>query len=354
MVTLGERLANAIVSYCIYAAKTVWPSGLSMFHPYKLSLPGWMVGLSLLFLVSGSAAAFWGAKKKPYLLFGWLWFVGTLVPVSGIAQVGLWPAWAERWAYVPYIGLFVIVCWGGYGLIRSHGRRLKASAAALAAVLFGCLTVAGYRQAAVWENDVSLYTSAVRADEDNFVALNNLGAVLLAKGRPEEALPHLHEALRINPRFPFPHLSLGLYYSRLEQWDDAERHLEQCVSLEPKSASGHFALAEVVQKKGNFEKAFLHYREALKYNPYEKRTYNNLGVLCLQIGQMEGAIQAFRSAIKLDPDFAEAHNNLGFVYLRRGQIELATQHLEKALALDPGNALALENMKEARQGRENG
>jgi Tfp pilus assembly protein PilF len=353
MVSLGERLKNAVVSYSVYAGKMIWPSGLAMFHPYKLALPWWQVGLSSFFLCSLTAGAVLMVKKRPYLLFGWLWFLGTLVPVSGIAQVGLWPAWAERWAYVPYVGLFVIVCWGGHDLVRGWGINLKASAA-VAALFFGCLTYAGYRQAMTWENDLTLYTSSVRGEEENFVAHNNLGAVLLSRKRAEEALPHLHEALRINPRFPFPHLSLGLYYSELKQLDDAEQHLAKCVSLEPRSASGHFSLAEVYQKKGNVESAFLHYREALKLNPYEKRNYNNLGVLCLQVGQTEGAIKSFLAALKLDPEFGEAHNNLGFAYLRSGQIELATQHLQKALALDPGNPMALESLKEAQQARLNG
>lgn len=346
-IPLGLRIENALVSYVLYFTKILFPTDLAMFYPYPVAIPAWQAVLAALALAGATAAALWAVERQPYITVGWLWFVGTLVPVSGILQVGLWPAWADRWAYIPAIGLFVILFWGGRDLLSRARGRLRLAALAAAGVALGALAVAGHRQVAVWENGVTLYRHAVAKVAGNYLAHNNLGVALSHLNRMEEALHHYNESRRINPGFPFPYFNLGRYHLMEGRLAEAEALFEEALAINPEYAAANMCMGEAQFKQGRLDKALHYYRAAQKLDPYEKKIHNDMGVIFLQIGQTEHALKAFQTALQIDPHFAEANNNIGFVYLQTGQPLLAKQHLEKALSLEPQNALAQENLKEA-------
>jgi tetratricopeptide (TPR) repeat protein len=311
-VPLLLRFENALVSYTTYLAKLIAPTGLAVFYPYPLSVPLWKTALAGTVLGAVSLVFFRWRVERPYLLTGWLWFLGTLVPALGIVQAGMWPAWADRWAYVPSIGIFVIAAWGGRDLIHrlGAGGRAMAGVAALAGIAL--LSCAAHRQAAVWQNDFALYQNAISRVEGNYFAYNCLAAA----------------------------------YHRMQRFEEAEGMFAKALEIAPWFVPAHIGIAKTHHESGNITKAFHHLKEALRLSPYEKNAYNNLGVLYLQCDEIEKAREAFETALAIDDGFSEAHNNLGFIYLRTGRLREARDHLGRALALDPGNPMAAENMQE--------
>jgi tetratricopeptide (TPR) repeat protein len=346
-IPLAARIENALASYVVYLVKAFWPGDLAMFYPYRLNIPLWETVCAALLLAAVTFFALRAMRSRPYVTMGWLWFAGTLVPVSGLVQAGLWPAWADRWAYIPHIGLFIAVAWTLEGVFRRRRAALQAGVAAAAAVAVGLLAHAGNRQAAVWENSVRLYRHAVAVVPNNFIAYNNLGSDLYSQGLREEAREAYREALRANPYFPYPYYNLGRFHLDRGETDLAAEYLEMALALDGNLGSAHTLMGEISQRRGELHQALSHYQQALKADPENKKALNDLAVILIQAGKTEGAINSLRAALKVDPQFAEAHNNLGYAYLLVGQPDAAAGHLEKALALDPGNEMAQANLREA-------
>jgi tetratricopeptide (TPR) repeat protein len=344
---MALRVKNALVSYLDYIGKLLWPSDLSMFYPFPESIPTWEAGVALSVLSVLSAGAILAAKKRPYIMVGWFWFLGTLVPVSGIVQAGLWPALADRWAYIPYIGLFVIVIWGMGDVLKRIQIVTLPVAFAAAVLAVGALAYAGHRQTAVWQDGITLYRDALEKNSDNFVAHNNLGVALCQMQHAEEALPHFTEAARINPAFPMPYFNIGHYFLQKDLLNEAEEYFNKAISLYDDYAGAHMFLGQTLLRQGKLERALFHYKAAQRSFPYEKKIYNDTGVLYLKSGQLDDAVHVLKAALRIDPNFAEAHNNIGLAYYRKGEVGSAIDHFKKSLALAPDNVLAKENLAEA-------
>ena len=348
LVPLGLRIQNALVSILSYIGKMVWPEHLAVFYPYPEVVSLWHTALSVLMLIGITAYACLGLRKRPYFIVGWLWFLGTLVPVSGMIQVGLWPALADRWAYVPSIGLLVIIVWGGYACIaRWSGLAAKGAAAAVASILIITLTIVSHRQAGVWENGIALFQHAVEHTEGNFVAHNNLGAELYRVERSEEALYHFHEAVRLNSNYFFAHKNIGIDYLLHEKFVDAETWFAKALAINPRFAEGHHKMAATKFKLGKVKEALEHYGLALEINPQSKTIHNDFACLLMAIGQPGKAVHFFRNALRLDPEYADANHNIGVAYFYLGQNENAERHFEKALALNPEYAQKQQKVKAA-------
>jgi hypothetical protein len=222
LIPLGLRIQNALVSALTYTGKIIWPAHLAIFYPYPGIVSPWHTGLAVMVLFGITAYACLGLRKHPYIIVGWLWFLGTLAPVCGIIQVGLWPALADRWAYVPAVGLFVTLVWGGWACLERWTKpAAKGAAAALAALLIMMLGIFSHRQAGIWANGISLFEHAVEHTEGNFVAHNNLGAELYREKRFEEAVFHFQEAVRLNPNYFFAHNNIGIDYLCHEKFEEA-------------------------------------------------------------------------------------------------------------------------------------
>jgi Flp pilus assembly protein TadD len=347
IVPLALRMQNAVVSSLTYIGKMFWPAHLAVFYPYPAVVSPWHTGLAVSALIGITACACLGLRKRPFFIVGWLWFLGTLVPASGIIQAGLWPALADRYAYVPSIGLLLIVVWGGYEcLVRWRGQVVRSVAAAVASVLIISLSIVSHRQVEVWENGISLFEHAIEHTDANYVAHNNLGAELYREERYEKALFHYHEANKINANYPIVHLNIGIHYLYHERFEDAETWFSKALAVDPRLAEGHQKMADTKFKLGKVKEALKHYGLAVEIDPQNKTAHNDFGCALLAIGQPGKAAHFFSNALRLDPDYADANHNIGVAYLYLGQTENAAPHFEKALATKPEYAQEQQKLKE--------
>jgi protein O-mannosyl-transferase len=283
-----------------------WPAGLAVFYPHPEDrLPVWEVSLALIVLVGITAAAFVFRKKAPYFVTGWLWYLGMLVPVIGLLQVG-WQGHADRYTYLPQIGLYIAVTWAVTDLTRSW--RFQRIALAVAAVLIlGALSCRAWLQTSYWRDSETLFTHALAVTSNNDVALNNLGIIFLDKG----------------------------------QLDDAISKLQAAIDLRPENAPAHDNLAKALLKKGQVAEAMVHYRKFLELEPANVEARNTLGTVLIQQGHVREAIDQWQDALVIQPENGNAASNLAWVFatcpedsIRDGSraVELG----EKALRISAG------------------
>ena len=298
---LDFRLANAMVSYVSYIAMMLWPAGLSVFYPYQDTLPGWMAFGSMFVLIVVSVVVAREARGRPYLAVGWLWYLGTLTPVIGLVQVGS-QAMADRYTYVPLIGLFLMAGWGVPDLLaRSPYRRIALPAAA-GIVICACVVTARV-QVQRWESDASLWRRALIVTTGNYMAHHYMGTILASEGKLDEAQSHFVEAIRLKPDYADTYTNLGLVLMIQGRKDEALHFLSEAVRLNPEHAEAH----------------------------------NNLGVHLKNMGRFDEAVVHFGEALRLQPDYANAHYNLGNVLAVQGKTAEAAAHYTRALEISPEN-----------------
>jgi len=333
---LSARVENAIVSYFHYIQKMFCPTNLSVFYPYQKSLSvGLVIGGGIL-LVGVTVVAIWLGRRRPYLTMGWLWYLGTLVPVIGLVQVG-GHAFADRYTYLPLIGLFVIIAWGA-GDVMERWRWTRVVFFPAFAIGVVCCAFLTRMQAAYWHSSRSLFEHAIAVTTDNALAHVNLGDALLQERNPEAAARHSREALRINPVLSQAHGNLGLALRQLGQSEEGVRHLQEAVRLKPNSASAHNNLGLAMAVDGKRDEALAHYRDALRLKPDYPDAELNLGAVLNSLGRPDEAIVHFMSALKLNPNDSEAHFNLGVVLAGLGRYDEAMPHLTAVLKQNPQDA----------------
>jgi Flp pilus assembly protein TadD len=270
----GDRVANALVTYAAYLRSLAWPSGLAVFYPYRGDVsPGQWLG-ALLLLGGLTALAVRASRRERALAVGWFWYLGTLVPVIGLVQVG-GQSMADRYTYVPSIGVFLMVAWG-LDAIPAASRRRRALLAGLAGAAVLACAVATWRQVGRWRDPATLYGHALRVTRENYLAHNNLGVVLLAQGRVADAVAHHEEAIRIEPRYTAARANLGLALASLGRADEAVAQLREALRLAPGNAAVHANLATALMLRGDHEEAIAHCVEACRIAPGDPRLLNNL------------------------------------------------------------------------------
>ena len=225
------RLTNAVVSYVDYLGKVFWPSDLTFIYPYPRTLPTLQIIGSAFILLCITIGVLIKLRKVPFLAVGWFWYLGTLIPVIGLVQAGFWPAMADRFAYLPAIGLFIIVAWGISGLAENwHSKKKLISAAAAGAIIL--LMTAAWVQVGFWQNSLTLFKHAIEVTENNYMAHNNLGNIYFRQGKLDQAVKHYSEALRINPGFALAHNNMGAAMLRSGKIEEALFHFRQATILE--------------------------------------------------------------------------------------------------------------------------
>ena len=303
------RIANSALSYGSYLGKTVWPRSLAVFYPYphveRLSLT---VGLCAIFLAGATAAVWLLRKRAPYLTVGWLWYVGTLVPVLGWVQVGAQGS-ADRYTYVPLIGIFVAIAWSAGELAR----RLPALRPVLAAAAIAWLVaLAAVTRGEVrhWADATTLFSRALAVTEDNWLAHNNLAAALSAQGKQDEAIAHLRESLRVRPDYRDARYNLGVALARSGKPVEAIEQLEQARRIGPDTAKIENNLAGAFAATGRIDQAIEHLRQALRLDPDNVEAHFNLASESLASGRIDDAIEHFTAVLRLSPGDAEAQAGL--------------------------------------------
>lgn len=342
-VSIGTRLANSLVAYFTYMAKTVWPADLAFFYPYPVGgLDPLHVAVAALAVVALTVIAFLGRKPRPWFFIGWCWFVGTLVPVIGIVQVGS-HALADRYTYIPSIGLFIMFVW--FAGEWAQGRRARVRAVAVLAVLFvAACTGAANRQARTWRSAESLYRYALTVDPNNFLAHNNLGVVLRDTDR-DTAVQAFEEALRISPNFVEAYLNLGAIYLEQREPGKAIALYERALAVNADNVDVHFNLGRASSMKGDIERAIDSYERAIELDPQRAIAYSNLANVLARSGRFGEAEPYYVEALRIDPDNPITHLNMASCLLETGRIDGSIEHLEIALRLDPSLGPAREMLE---------
>jgi tetratricopeptide (TPR) repeat protein len=359
-VPLGLRAENALVSYVTYIAKMFWPTRLAVFYPYPPDLPVWQVTIAAIVLAVVSALALWRFRTHPYFAIGWLWYLVTLVPVIGLVQVGA-QARADRYTYVPMVGLSIMLAWGATS-ITLQWPRTKPAIVALAAVACTACVALTWVQIQYWRNSETLFQHAVDVTSGNYVAEHNLGTELMEDpGRLPEAIHHLEAAVQIKPDSARAHSDLGSALSKLpDRLPQVIVEYQLAVRYSPGSAIPHYNLGNALAAAGRLPEALAEWDTAIRLDPeYAPRlkqpmaeAHNNLGVsLTSASASLPDAIGHFEAALRLAPDYADAHYNLGLALSNiPARMPEAISELEAAQRLrpDPELRATIDRLKRAR------
>jgi Flp pilus assembly protein TadD len=343
MLPLKIRIGNAFLSYLSYIAKMLWPQELAAFYPHPAyTLQIWEVIGAAVLLICISVFVIRAVRMRPYLTVGWLWYLGTLVPVIGLVQVGS-HAMADRYTYVPLIGLFLMIAWGVPEIVKRF-RPATAVLPVLAGAMLSALTVCTWLQLRHWKNSSALFTHALNVTASNSLAHTNLGVALDSQGRLEEAMSHYREALRIKPHDADAHHNLGVALAKHGRLKEAMSHYREALRSRPDYADAHHNLGVALAKQGRLKEAASHYIEALRIKPDYAKAHNNLGVHLANEGRLKQAVNHYTEALRTKPDYAEAHYNLGNALARQGRPEEAISHYFEALRIKPDYAKVHNNL----------
>ena len=344
-VPMGLRIANALVSYVKYVLKLVWPTDLSILYPYPVHIPLWQTVAALVLLAAGFAAVVQFRGRLPYLVTGWLWYVGTLVPVSGISQIGLWPAMADRWAYVPFVGFFLIIVWGVADLF--DGRQQKTSPVVLGTSWLLILGVLTGIQLHYWRNSLTLFEHSLAVTENNYIMHRILGRSLQSQNRSDEAIAQYLQAIQICPNDAEAYKDLGYTLCKQGKWDEAIAPLRKAVQVDPKLAEAQHSLGYALYSLGKLDEAAVHFWLAIKFKQDYPEAYYNLANILSAQGKPDEAIACYRKAIQIRPDYAGAYNNLGITLQSQGRLDDAVNHFRLALKINPQYGEAYNNLANA-------
>ncbi len=301
VIPFKERLANAAVSYVQYLKMTFFPKGLAIFYPHQMKeLNIVMIVVSVVILVTVSVVAWKKKEKHPFLFVGWCWFLGTLVPVIGVVQVGM-QAMADRYMYIPLIGISIMIAWGAKELLKDsvHNRMIfKIAFVAVTIAMMGCT----YMQVGKWKDNKTLFEHTLAVTSDNYLAHHNIGTELLDEEKLDEAIQHFREVIRIMPTYSATYNNLGVALAKSGKLNEAETIWIKAIEIEPSRAD----------------------------------VYSNLGHLYQTQGNASKAMQNFETALRLDPNFVDAHYNYGSLLAKMGRLQDAKFHLSEAVRLAPG------------------
>jgi tetratricopeptide (TPR) repeat protein len=383
----AERAANAAASYLKYIGKAIWPGDLALHYPHPYLAggtpwAGWQTAGAVAVLLAISACAL-AATRRRYAAVGWLWYLGTLVPVIGLVQVGT-QAMADRYAYVPMIGVFVLVAWGAFDAVNRfrHSHPWVPTAVGMLAVwVLTAAAAASWAQTRYWKSPLALYAHSVAATSGNAVMHNNLAGALRSIDRFGRAMGHYRRALEIDPALPpahqnlidmlkatgrleeateqyrrwiradpdswFPHFGFGAHLASQRQFDQAIREYRRALEIQPDSSRVNRALGSALMARGEVDQAMHHYRRALEIDPESALAHFGLGEALRSRGQLAEAIEHYRRTAELEPDSPVAHHGLGQALFANGDIDGAVEHLRRAAELEPERARIQSDLEQA-------
>jgi tetratricopeptide (TPR) repeat protein len=344
-ISLSGRVGNALISYVAYLGQMFWPSDLAVLYPFRAGDVGVSrVGLSLVVLAGISTGVFF-LRRRPYFLTGWLWYLIMLVPVIGILQVGL-QARADRYTYLPQIGLYLLLTWAAADLCAGWRQR-RVVLGGCATIILTALIFCARVQTSYWQNSESLWTHTLACTSDNDIAYNGLGIALLEKGNVDDAIIHFQKALQLNPDAAKVQNNLGNAFLRKGNVDEAISHYQKVLQIRPDYAEIHYNLGNALLRKGSVDDAIVHFQKALQIKPDYTDARFNLGSVLLRRGRVDEAIVQFQKALQIRPDYAEVHYNLGNALFQRGSVDEAISQYQRALQIKPDYAEAHYNLGNA-------
>lgn len=335
-VSPGARIANAFVAYIIYIGKTIWPINLAVYYPHPGSRPLWETLGALFLLIALTVTVIRTSKRFPYLAMGWFWFIGTLVPVIGIVQVG-GHAVADRYTYIPLIGLFVMAAWGVPELLKEWRYRKEVVVISSSLVL-SCLFIVTWIQLGNWKDDITLYDHTLSTTSRNDIILTNRGNAYFEMGNYGRAIEDFNRAIEISPRDSDAFTNRGEAYGKLGNYKQAIEDLDRAIEINPKSSEAYNNRAKAYGKLENYKQAISDLGRAVELNPELSEAYYNLGVAYYRTGSDRQAIENFDRAIQINPKYANAYNNRGNIHSILGNHRLAIEDFDRAIEINPGLA----------------
>lgn len=303
-IPLGTRLANGILSYVSYLVQFVWPSGLAVFYPYPANFPAWKIAACSALLIAISVAVI----KRAYLAVGWFWYLGTLVPVIGIVQVGL-QAKADRYTYIPMIGISIMLAWGVAELMERWPGSQFALKTVSGVVCLAWVAIT-WTQIQYWQNSVTLFEHAIAATENNFIAHLFLGAVMTEKGRPQDALRHLYASVEEKPDYADAHDTLGALLAQMKESDAAAEQFNIALRIQPNDSEAHYNLGNVRLDQGRLQDAANEFTAALRIMPEFPLAHFGLGAALINLGRIDESIVQFEEALREDSHLEAAREGL--------------------------------------------
>jgi len=352
LLPLSMRLANTPVSYIKYIGKMFWPTKLAVLYPYfgdKLS--AWLVATSVLILLAVTILVVRLSSKHRYLPVGWFWYLGTLVPVIGLVQVGNQPL-ADRYTYVPLTGLFIIAAWVLPELLAGWRHRKLLLGLSAASVLL-ILSVCTFSQVSRWRDSITLYEHTIAVTSDNVFAHYNLGIALASQGRANEAINHYRQAIKIRPDYFEAYNNLGNLLSEQGKRDEAISNYRRVLEIKPDDAAAHYNLGVLLAQQGKFGDAIDNFNQALKAKPDYAEAYNNLGNTLLALNRLDEAVACYRQALHFKPDWPLPLNNIARILATHPDPKIrdprqAIEAAERAAELTKyGDAVILETLATA-------
>ncbi len=329
---VSERVAHVLAAYNHYLFAMFVPRHLAIYYPYQIHLPARTIACAVIVLGVITWVAIKNLRRRPYLMVGWLWYLGTLVPVIGLVQVGD-QAWADRYTYLPLIGLFVPVVWFTCEIIKSRMVLLSLSGLAAAGLITATSVQLGY-----WQDTRTLFERTAKVTQRNYLAITILGSLFAHEHKYDEAMAYYQTALRYQPDFPEAHFFMGDALDEQGKLDEALAEYQKALWFRPTQVQTHIFMGIALGKQKKYDEAMAHYTAALKLDPDSAVAQNNLARILHTLGRFDEAIEHYHAALEIDPKLALAHNNLGILLIQKGQLTNGTVQLREAMRLNPTNA----------------
>jgi len=341
LLPLQTRLANAPVAFVTYLAKTFWPQDMAIFYPFPSQIPVWQITGAILLIATVTAAVIMTVKRLPHLFVGWFWFIITIAPVIGILQIGDF-AMADRYHYLPSIGIAIMLAWEIPHCIKREVLR-KNILWPVAIFFLASLAFFAWRQCSYWENSIKIFSHAIQATKDNYLAHNNLGLALFTEGKANEAIAHYNQVIRIRPFDAVPRHNKGVVYTRSGQYQMAIENYDEAIRVNPDDAEAYHAKGNIYLGLGQHQKAVENLSKAIALKPDNPAIYYNRGTAYIHLAQYQQAIADYSKAVALNPAYFDAYNNRAFIYLRLGRYQQAVEDYSQAIRLKPDYADAYNN-----------
>lgn len=343
--SLPNRIANSLNAYMIYLGKMLWPTNLSPFYPFPDSIPTWQPFCSALVLTAVTVTVFRTRKRYPYLIVGWLWYLVSLVPVIGIVRVGM-HAFADRYSYIPLIGIFVMLAWGVTDLWQLYFRSKRALVMATLLILAAC-SLLTWKQVSLWKDSATLFNHAREATKNNYVATNILAIDRMKKGDHEQALRLFDQSIGQASWFIEPYIHKANLLKRLERNEEAIAMFNKALVLDPFNATVYVDLGNLLATQGRLNEAVEYLQLGLRVDPQSAPAHYNLGLALHHLGRLEEALEQYHLSLKFNPGFPDAHNNIGITLAEQGFLDQAISQFREALRLRPDYQEAQKNLKTA-------
>jgi tetratricopeptide (TPR) repeat protein len=336
--SMEARFSNAVVSYGVYLWKTIWPFDLAVFYPHPGAWPlSWVLG-SGIFLLAASVFVVYEREQFPYLAVGWFWYLGVLLPVSGLIQVGS-HGMADRYTYLPLIGIFLIIVWGIADL--AAGLKIRASVVVAAAcVLMVLLMGVARQQVMVWKDSKTLYEHALEATKKNYFVHGSLGTYFLGKGLDDTAIRHFLRAIAIKPNYEPAYYGMAVILEHRGDYEKAVHYYQQAIAISPDATASQYRLADLLVRMGKLPEAYNLYQSILKHGTGDPVIFNEMGLCLARMNRNREAEIALQEAVRMNPHHAGYRNNLALVLDRQCKIQAAVQQLQEAVRIEPYYAAA--------------